>query len=311
MLSGKEVFMNVKKATALLLATLCVFTGFAGKETVMAAQTSKPYIALGADLSDTEKSTVLSLLEVDSQKLNEYTVVTVTNQEERKYLGNYLDAKVIGTRALSSVLVEESSSGSGIQVKTNNITYCTTGMYQNALATAGLKNATIHVVGPFNISGTAALVGAMKAYSSMTGQVLQPENTQVATEELVTTSELGQTLDNQEKAEELIGIVKEAIISQDITTPQEIEATIDEAADKLDIHLTQEDIEKIKSLMEKLGNLDIDVNSLKEQVKDLYNKLEEMNLNITKEDVEGFLGTILSWLRELWHSIQQWLGYIK
>ncbi len=299
--------MNVKKSTALLLAALCIFTGFAGKETVMADQTSTPYIALGADLSDTEKSTVLSLLEVDSQKLDDYIVVTVTNQEEREYLGNYLDAKVIGTRALSSVLVEEAPSGSGIQVKTNNITYCTTGMYQNALATAGLKNATIHVAGPFNISGTAALVGAMKAYSSMTGQVLQPENAQAATEELVTTSELGQNLDNQEKAEELIGIVKEAIVSQDITDPQKIEATINEAADKLDIQLTQEDIKKIKSLMKKLSNLDIDVDSLKEQVKDLYDKLDDMNLNITKEDVEGFLGTMLSWLQKLWHSIQQWL----
>ena len=60
-----------------------------------------------------------------------------------------MDASVIGSRALSSVVVEKKEAGTGIKVKTQNITYCTTGMYQNALATAGLENAEIRVAGPF------------------------------------------------------------------------------------------------------------------------------------------------------------------
>ena len=55
---------------------------------------------------------------------------------------------MIGTRALSSVLIEKKDKGNGIKVTTSNITYCTTGMYQNALATAGVTDADVRVAGP-------------------------------------------------------------------------------------------------------------------------------------------------------------------
>ena len=235
-------------------------------------------------------------------------VVTVTNQDEHNYLDAYMDASVIGSRALSSVVVEKKEAGTGIKVKTQNITYCTTGMYQNALATAGLENAEIRVAGPFQISGTAALVGAMKAYGAMTGETIAPENAEAATEELVTTSELGETLQDQSKAEELIGAVKDVIVSEDITEPEKIEAVIDEAAQKLEIELAEEDKAKIASLMEKIGDLDLDVDALKEQAQDLYEKLEGLDLNISQEQVDGFFATIGSWFQEIWETIKGWFN---
>ena len=45
-------------------------------------------------------------------------------------------------------------------------------MYANALATAGVEDVNVVVAGPFNVSGTAALVGALKAYSEMTGETV-------------------------------------------------------------------------------------------------------------------------------------------
>ena len=132
----------------------------------------KPYLSLGADLNKKEKATVLELLGVEEDELDEYTVVTVTNKDEHEYLDDYLSATVIGTRALSSVLVEKTDKGDGIDVTTKNITYCTEGMYQNALTTAGIEDADVVVAGPFNITGTAALVGAMNAYEDMTGETI-------------------------------------------------------------------------------------------------------------------------------------------
>ena len=129
---------------------------------------------------------------------------------------------------MSSVVVEKKEEGTGIKVKTSNISYCTTGMYQNALATAGLENAEVRVAGPFNISGTAALVGAMKAYGEMTGETINPENADAATEELVITSELGESLGEQEQAEALIGAVKDIIVAEEVEEPEKIEAVIDE-----------------------------------------------------------------------------------
>lgn len=300
--------MKIKRILTAVLAAVTLSSSISSAIPVQADQVDAPYLALGADLSETEKSTVLKLLEVDPAKLDQYMVVTVTNQDEHNYLDAYMDASVIGSRALSSVVVEKKEAGTGIKVKTQNITYCTTGMYQNALATAGLENAEIRVAGPFQISGTAALVGAMKAYGAMTGETIAPENAEAATEELVTTSELGETLQDQSKAEELIGAVKDVIVSEDITEPEKIEAVIDEAAQKLEIELAEEDKAKISSLMEKIGDLDLDVDALKEQAQDLYEKLEGLDLNISQEQVDGFFATIGSWFQEIWETIKGWFN---
>lgn len=300
--------MRIKRILTAVLAAVTLSSSISSAIPVQADQVDAPYLALGADLSETEKSTVLKLLEVDPAKLDQYMVVTVTNQDEHNYLDAYMDASVIGSRALSSVVVEKKEAGTGIKVKAQNITYCTTGMYQNALATAGLENAEIRVAGPFQISGTAALVGAMKAYGAMTGETIAPENAEAATEELVTTSELGETLQDQSKAEELIGVVKDVIVSEDITEPEKIEAVIDEAAQKLEIELAEEDKAKISSLMEKIGDLDLDVDALKEQAQDLYEKLEGLDLNISQEQVDGFFATIGSWFQEIWETIKGWFN---
>lgn len=302
--------MKFKKIIAATLASVCILTGFLQTAPVLADQVEAPYLSLGADLNASEKATVLDLLDVDADQLDNYIVVTVTNQEEHDYLGAYLDDSLIGTRALSSVVVERRPKGEGISVKTNNITYCTTGMYQNALVTAGLKNAEIRVAGPFAITGTAALVGAMKAYSAMTGESIQPENATAATEELITTSELGEAIGDQTQAENLIGAVKDIIVSEEITSPEKIQAVIEDTAEDLKISLTQEDLEKIKGLMKKISSLDLDVQALKEQAKDLYERLENLNLNlnIDKEEVKGFLDTILSWFQKALEQIREWLA---
>lgn len=300
--------MKIKKGIAILMAVLSLAGAAAESEKVYADQIDAPYLALGADLSESEKSTVLNLLGVDASQLDQYMIVTVTNADEHAYLDAYLDASVIGSRALSSVVVEKKEEGTGIKVKTSNISYCTTGMYQNALATAGLENAEVRVAGPFNISGTAALVGAMKAYGEMTGETINPENADAATEELVITSELGESLGEQEQAEALIGAVKDIIVAEEVEDPQEIEAVINDTAKKMNIQLSEEDKAKIAGLMEKIGSLDLNVDALKEQAKDLYQKLEDMDIQISEEQVKGILATIISWFEKIINVIKGWLG---
>lgn len=292
-----------KRGAAVFLAALTLTAGPLLPETVRADSADTPYIALGADLTAEQRATVLDLLGVTETDLENYTVVTVTNEEEHQYLDSYLDASVIGTRALSSVVVEKQAEGQGIQVRTSNITYCTTGMYQNALATAGLQDAQVRVAGPTNISGTAALVGAMKAYEAMTGEEVTPENADAATDELVTTSELGETLGDQDKAEALIGAVKDSVVAQEADTPQEIEAIINDTAQQLEIQLSEDDMAQITSLMEKIGDLNLDVDSLKEQAADLYDKLESMDIHISEEQVRGFFGKLADWLGNVWDAI--------
>ncbi len=297
--------MKSKRKIAILLAAIMTVMA---PVTVMAdredAILDKPYLSLGADLTDVEKSTVLQLLGVKESNLENYTVVEITNSMEHEYLDSYLDSSLIGSRALSSVLVEGKEEGNGIKVTTNNISYCTVGMYQNALATAGIKNADIKVAGPFKISGTAGLVGAIKSYENMTGQKIDAQNVETATNELVVTSDLAGSIGDSEKAEELVGFIKNEVASNDYSE-EEIAGLIDEAASEMDISLSEDDKQKIMKLMDKIDGLDLDVNQLKEQVEGLYNKLQDMDLNINldSEETQSFLSNLLQKIVDFFNDL--------
>lgn len=284
--------MKIKKkllAGALVLAMTC------GMSAPALAAGQNYCVALGADLSDDEKDKVLELLAVSEKDLDGHEV-TVTNEEEHKYLDDYLSASVIGSRALSSVYVREAEDGYGIQVTTHNISYCTTGMYQNALATAGLKNATVVVAGPFELSGTAALIGAVKAYSELSGEPIKAEALEAATDELVTTGEIAEDIGSSD-AEALVGAVKDTIVAEGITDEDGINKAIDEAAGKLNITLSDADKEKINDVMQKVGDLNLNADDLKEQAKQLYDKLGEMN--VSKEEVQGWFARLIAWIKQL------------
>lgn len=262
---------------------------------------SDTYVSLGANLSDSERATVLSLLGLTEDELQNCTVVQVTNQEEHEYLDAYLSSSVIGNRAISSVKVVNKDDGNGINVETHNITYCTETMYQNALATAGLEDADVTVAGPYNVSGTAGLIGAIKAYDTMTGKDTAEESVEAATQELVTTSELGESMGDQESASTLVGAVKDKVVSEGLETEEEIRDAIEDTAEQMDITLTEDQIAKITALMDEIKNLDIDINALKEQAKGLYNKLDSLDIDISS--AQGFFSRIGEFFSNLWDRI--------
>lgn len=259
---------------------------------IKADSTQEKYLALGANLSSSEQKKVLDLLGVDD--VSDYQVIKVTNQEEHEYLDEYLSKSVIGSRALSSVTVEQTSDGRGVNVSTENITYCTSGMYRNALVTAGIKNADVKVAGPFKISGTAALVGVMKAYEEMTGKEIPEESKDAATDELITTGEVAENI-GSEDAEKLIADVKQKVAEENLTSPEEIKEAIEESAEDLEINLSAEDRQKIQDLMDKISDLDLNVDQLKEQAKAIYDKLG---------GADGILDKISQWIQGIidWFS---------
>lgn len=262
---------------ALSLPTVS-FADAAGEVKDAITADDKTYLALGADLTDEQKNTVLSLLGVNADEIGNYDVLYVTNQDEKNYLSDYISADVIGSKALSSVVVAKKESGHGILVSTKNITYCTTGMYKNALVTAGISDADVIVAGPFPITGTAALVGAMKAYSNITGEKISENSMDTAVDELVTTGELANSLGDSEQAVQLIAYIKQLVIENHLNTEEGIRKVIDEAEKELEVTLTEEEKSEIVRLMDKVNDLDLDVDSLKEQAKQIYDKLEEMDL---------------------------------
>ena len=261
-------------------------------------------IALGADLKADERATVLTALGLTEETLSQNKVITVTNAEEHEYLDSYLPKDVIGTRALSSCKVKKAASGTGIKVETHNISYCTEAMYQNALATAGLENAEVVVAGPFSLSGTAALVGAIKAYGEMEGIHIKPENIDVSTEEIVTTSQLAESIEDPKKAAELIAAAKKIVAEEGLTDEEKISKVIDELCSKMNITLTVEEKQTIINLMIKFGGLDIDVDKLTKQAGSVYEELKNQGIDlseygISESDMQGILG----FFAKLWKMI--------
>lgn len=260
-------------------------------------------VTLGADLSSSDRATVLRLLELTEEDLNNCKVLEITNQDEHDYLDDYLSSSVIGKRALSSIKLEKANDGTGIHVTTQNINYCTESMYVNALATAGIEDAAVTVAGPFEISGTAALVGVMKAYEELTGEDISEDVKDAATDELVTTGEISDSIDDSEKASELIGYIKNQVVSKGVTSESDIEDIVEQAAEEMDINLKDEDVDKIVASMKKISKLDLDVDSLKEQAQGLYDKLNNMDLNIDTEQAKNFFHKFLDFFKKIYDKI--------
>ena len=236
----------------------------------------KPYLALGADLSDDQKNIVLSLMGIDPANLANYNVTYVTNAQEHQYLDSYVDSSKIGSKSWSSIVIVKRKKGNGLNISTNNITYCTVGMYKNALTTAGITDADIIVAGPKPISGTAALVGIFEAYEAMTGEAVQDNVVDAALNELVVTGELEASIQGltDQEVEEFIAYIKSLIAEKGLTDEKSINEAIDEACDKYGVTLSDDERQKIVDLLLKITSLGIDLSGLVDYAASLYNSFK-------------------------------------
>ena len=293
-MQGKDFVMSKIKKNLLLMLFLVTFFGMhvnaaqdvtATETEGTAKESGEVFIAFGADLSESQKAEVVRIFGLSEEELSKAVTVTVTNEEEHQYLGSYLDSSVIGTKSLSSVMVRKAEAGHGVVVTTKNITYCTTGMYRNALLTAGVEDADIMVAAPTQISGTAGLIGAIRAYEKMSGETVSEKTLDTALNELVATGEIATVTKSVDdaKVEELIAYLKAKLAAGELETEEDIRNAVIEGEEKFGVDLSEEDINKIVSLMQKIETLGIDPELLLNQAKDLYDKFGDGIL----EDPEG------------------------
>lgn len=266
----------------------------------------KPYLALGADLSDDQKNTVLSLMGIDPANLANYNVTYVTNAQEHQYLDSYVDSSKIGSKSWSSVVIVKRKKGNGLNISTNNITYCTVGMYKNALTTAGITDADIIVAGPKPISGTAALVGIFEAYEAMTGEAVQDNVVDAALNELVVTEELEASIQGltDQEVEEFIAYIKSLIAEKGLTDEKSINEAIDEACDKYGVTLSDDERQKIVDLLLKITSLGIDLSGLVDYAASLYNSFKNGGSSSgIMASIGNFFGNIFSAIGEFFKNL--------
>ena len=288
----------MKKWLSLLLVMTMLCAG-----TIQAQAAGTGVLALGADLSADQRATVLSEMGITEAEAASYETVTITNDMEHQYLDESLGSSVVGSHSLSSVLLIPQESGAGLTVETQNIHYCTIAMYRNALLTAGVQDAKVIVAAPMPISGTAALIGAVKAYETYSGTTVSDEAINAATDELVLTGELSDELDS-EQISDLIAYLKQQIAEKGLDDPGKLTELVNEASDKMDLKLTDEQVSRIVDLLLKLDNLDIDAGKLASQAKELYDKLDAMGIKLDSEKVGNFVTRMVS---SIWNLIQSFL----
>ncbi len=253
-------------------------------------------VTLGEDLSEKQKQNLLEEMEAPKDALT----VTVSNEEEHKYLGDYISNALIGTRALSSSSITIGEKDAGLSVETQNINWVTDEMYANALITAGVKDADIYVTAPTEVSGTAALTGLIKAYELSSDEVIPEEQKQVANEELVTTAKLSDSI-GADKATELMTKIKDEIATDPPETKEDLRDLIKRIASDSGIELTQEELDGLVSLFNRMKNLDIDWEQMQSQLENARENLDEF---LNKEETQSFIKKIIDFFIALIDGIK-------
>ncbi len=270
------------KKTISVFLTLLLLLSFTGSAFAYGNQ-SRAVIA--ADLSEEEIAQVYQAFGVSRGSVIE---LRVTNQEERQSLEGYVDPSLIGSRAISSVYVELLPSGSGMDVSTYNITWCTPAMYMSALATAGITDAKIVVAAPYGVSGTAALTGVYKAYEDMTGKPMDDLAKLISTQELTITGDLASEIGSMDST----AIVNDLKLMLDETknmSDAQLRETILQIAGEYNVNLSEQQIRQLIQLCRSLEMLDTEALRMRvEEVQGTLNKVSG-----AKMESSGFVGGVM------------------
>lgn len=253
-------------------------------------------ITLGENLSDQQKNMLLAEMNAP----NDAQIITVSNQEEHQYLGNYVAKSLIGTKAISSSATTIAPKGSGISVKTNNITWVTNEMFVNALITAGVKDAKIYITAPVAVSGTAALTGIIKAYEISADKTIPEAVKQAANQEMVETAKLGDSI-GEKNAAALIAKVKSEMAKNKPQNDEELRKMIEHAAKELSVNLNENEMQRLIDFFNKLKGLNINWNQVSDQ---LHKAKDQISKFLQSDEGQGFLDKVKQFFIQLIDAIK-------
>lgn len=257
------------KKRSMITALLCSLCLTAGSAAPVLADSAK-VVTLGADLTQDQKDTMMRYFKTDASQVQ---ILTITNQDEREQLGDYIPHEQIGTRTLSCAYVRPTQSG-GIKVRTANLNYVTGNMIANALSTAGVTNCEAVAACPYEVSGTGALTGVIMAYESASGKQLDTTKKDLATQEVVVTGNLSQQVGN-DNATNIINQAKLQIIGENVQNADEIYNIVNNIAIANNVTLSQEEMDTIVSLLQQIAQQSYDIEQMKETLEDIQQNLDQ------------------------------------
>ena len=263
--------MKKRNLIAALLCSACLVAGSVNPVMADAARV----VTLGADLTDAQKQTMMKYFNVSSDQVQ---IMTITNQDEHNHLDNIAPQSQIGTRTLSCAYVKPTQSG-GIKVRTANLNWVTGNMIATTLSTSGVKNCEVVAACPMEVSGTGALTGIQMAYEKASGKKLDETKTKLANEEMVVTGNLADQVGKNE-ATTVVNQSKMDVIQNNVQNADEIQNIVINVAEQNNVSVSQDEIDKIVSLLEKIAEQGYNYDDVKET-------LEQVNENTTGQASSG------------------------
>lgn len=284
-----------KKVSSLLIATTLVIGSI-----VPSFADGARVVTIGVNNTAEQRQKILDYFGVTK---DDVVILEVNNKEEREYLGGVATEAQLGNKTYSCSYVEPTNSG-GINVKTANITWVTSSMVASTLSTAGMENANCVIAAVFPVSGTGALTGVMKAFEDASGEKLEEDKKELASEELITTGDLGDEI-GQDKATGVVNDIKTEVIKNGTSDVTQIADIINNVTNNYNITLTDAQIKQITDLMEKIAAQNYDYSSMKQTLNNVSDVVQD-NLKDAGEDV-GNSG-ILDSIGGLFSSIGDWFS---
>ncbi len=270
----------MKRIITLLLA-LCLTLSLGA---AFALSPGEKRVVVSADLTEEQ---IASVYESFGVRRGEVPELTITNAEEKQILSGLVDESVIGTRSVSCIYIELLAPGSGLDLRTNNITWCTKEMFLTALVTAGIHDARVIVAAPWASAGTAALAGIYKAWEDLSGETLDATAKDAGTQELAAAASLSEKIGSVD-ALRIIAELKKLVGSEPALDGDALTEKIGSLAEDLNIRLPEGGSEELQKLFTALKKLD--PKELREKAESAAETLKK--LQAAKEKASGFAETI-------------------
>lgn len=299
---GKKLMRGIIGLASILFISL-----FAGQQ-VQAIQVEEawgaPTFIYGGGLSQDEITQTKGELGIQNQTIEEFPV---TGADIEKYLNL---SQVSTSVMISSVLVERQGNGVHVDIVTpENITKVTEQQYANAAITAGVEDVQIRVASVKPVTGESALTGVYKAFE-VNGEDLEQDRMIVAQEELETTTDIEENLDENQS-----GRFNQIIIN--------IKQTINNYYQENNTTIDAEELRRI--IREEIQNADLGQIITEEQINQLviffqnYQQTSAIDSEQVRQQLNELGATISDayeeardsgWFERIWRSIRDFFTNI-
>ena len=279
------------------ILTVSLFAGNQAQAIQVEEAWGAPTFIYGGGLTQDEINQTKSELGIQNQTIEEFPVTGAD-------IEHYLNLSQVSTSAMiSSVLVERQGEGVQVDIITpGNISKVTEDQYANAAITAGVENVQVRVASIKPVTGESALTGVYKAFE-VNGEDLEQDRMIVAQEELETTSDIEENLDENQS-----GRFNQIIIN--------IKQTINNYYQENNTTIDSEELRRI--IREEIQNADLSQIITEEQISQLVNLFQNYQKTsaIDSDQVQqqlSELGTTISdayqeardsgWFERAWQAI--------